>query len=93
MTPSFDEYLGEAASGSKKDILAQVAEILTASDKPLMGLRDDLKALGKVDFSLSPVPHFSIKTKAGKLVVLSKTLVDAGKDTVVVGDVAAGFMG
>jgi hypothetical protein len=60
----------------------------------LMGLRTPLEGIFNkkdIDFVLSPVAHFRIKTKKGTLIIVNKKYADDAEE--VVGELAIGYEG
>jgi len=78
---------------NESETISKVADIVR-SGKALMSLRKPMEGIfpkRDIDFVLSPIPHFRIKTKKGTLIVVNKKYADDAEE--IVGDLAIGYEG
>lgn len=89
ITDKIDKYLNEATDKT----ISSIATIVKG--KKLVDLREPLEKSGlfkkkDIDFVLSPMPMFVIKSKGKKIIITSKKNTDDAD--IVVGDIAIGYM-
>ena len=75
-----------------KTTLQKIAVL--AENKEFVDLRPELETIFKkkdIDFVLSPVPHFRIKTAKGTIIIVNKKYADEAE--IIVNDVAIGYEG
>lgn len=86
----FDTYIKE---GSNPEI-TKVTELVKKSGQKLVGLRKPLESIFKkkdIDFVMSPIPHFRIKSKGKTIILVNKKYADDAED--IVGEIAIGYEG
>ena len=77
-----------------EDIIKQVAKLVKTSKKPLVDLRKPLESIFRkkdIDFALSPIVHFRIKTPKGILILVNKKYADDAEE--IVDEIAIGYEG
>ena len=86
-----DRIIGEASSD---ETVRKVADLVSSSGKNLVDLRTPLEGIFKkndIDFALSPIAHFRIKTPKGVLILVNKKYADDAEE--IVGSIAIGYEG
>jgi len=77
-----------------EDIIKQVAKLVKTSKKPLVDLRKPLESIFRkkdIDFALSPIVHFRIKTPKGILILVNKKHADEAEE--IIDEIAIGYEG
>jgi hypothetical protein len=90
-----EETNNQLEEGAVDPTLQKVADVIKANPKVgLMGLRSHFEGIFKkkdIDFSfVSGAPHFLIKHKGKKIIVINKSNVDSAD--IIVGELAIGYL-
>ena len=77
-----------------EDTIKQVAKLVKSLKKPLMDLGKPLESIFRkkdIDFVLSPIAHFRIKTPKGILILVNKRHADEAEE--IIDEIAIGYEG